>query len=128
MSRLVIGACLSLTGRYSRFGRQAADGLKAWRALMGDDVEVRVEDDGSDPERIAPDLRQLATECDLLLGPYSTQLMREAGRAIAELDVVASQRFPGSQPVGRLPSKTAISAGQRQTRTNDRPAHRIATS
>jgi hypothetical protein len=86
VSRLVVGACLSLTGRYGRFGRQAADGLKAWRALRGDDVEVRVEDDGSDPERIAPGLRQLARECDLLLGPYSTQLMREAGRVIVELD------------------------------------------
>jgi ABC-type branched-subunit amino acid transport system substrate-binding protein len=86
VSRLVVGACLSLTGRYSRFGRQAADGLKAWRSLTGDDVEVRVEDDCSDPERIAPGLRQLATECDLLLGPYSTQLMREAGRVIVELD------------------------------------------
>jgi ABC-type branched-subunit amino acid transport system substrate-binding protein len=86
VSRLVVGACLSLTGRYNRFGRQAADGLKVWRALRDDDVEVRVEDDGSDPERIAPGLRQLATECDLLLGPYSTQLMREAGRVIAELD------------------------------------------
>jgi hypothetical protein len=86
VSQLIVGACLSLTGRYGRFGRQAADGLKAWRALRGDDVEVRVEDDGSDPERIAPGLRQLATECDLLLGPYSTQLMREASRAMAALD------------------------------------------
>jgi ABC-type branched-subunit amino acid transport system substrate-binding protein len=86
VSRLVVGVCLSLTGRYSRFGRQAADGLEAWRALTGYAVEVRVEDDRSDPARIAPGLRQLATECDLLLGPYSTQLMREAGRVIVELD------------------------------------------
>jgi ABC-type branched-subunit amino acid transport system substrate-binding protein len=86
VSRLVIGACLSLTGRYGRFGKQAAHGLKAWRALRGDDVEVRVEDDGSDPERIAPGLRQLATECDLVLGPYSTELMREAARVMVELD------------------------------------------
>jgi ABC-type branched-subunit amino acid transport system substrate-binding protein len=86
MSRLVVGACLSLTGRYGRFGRQAAHGLKAWQALRGDDVKVRVADDGGEPDRIAAGLRQLAVECDLLLGPYSTQLMHEAGRVIAELD------------------------------------------
>jgi ABC-type branched-subunit amino acid transport system substrate-binding protein len=86
VSRLVLGACLSLTGRYGRFGRQAADGLRAWQALRGDDVELRVEDDRSDPDRIAAGLGRLAAECDLLLGPYSTQLVREAGRVIAELD------------------------------------------
>jgi ABC-type branched-subunit amino acid transport system substrate-binding protein len=86
VSRLVVGACLSLTGRFGRFGRQAADGLRAWQALTGNDIEVRVEDDRSDPDRIAEGLGQLAVECDLLLGPYSTQLMREAGRVIAELD------------------------------------------
>jgi ABC-type branched-subunit amino acid transport system substrate-binding protein len=86
VSRLVVGACLSLSGRYGRFGRQAADGLRAWQALIGDGVDLRVEDDRSDPDRIAAGLAQLAEECDLLLGPYSTQLMREAGRVIAELD------------------------------------------
>jgi ABC-type branched-subunit amino acid transport system substrate-binding protein len=86
VSRLVVGACLSLTGRYGRFGRQAADGLRAWQALTGEDVEVRVVDDRSDPDRIAAGLGKLAVACDLLLGPYSTQLMREAGRVIAELD------------------------------------------
>jgi hypothetical protein len=86
VSRLVVGGCLSLSGRYGRFGRQAADGLRAWQALRSDDVELRIEDDHSDPDRIAPGLRQLAMQCDLLLGPYSTQLMREAGRVIAEFD------------------------------------------
>jgi ABC-type branched-subunit amino acid transport system substrate-binding protein len=86
VSRLVIGACLSLTGRYSRFGRQAADGLRAWQALRRHDVELRIEDDRSDPDRIVAGLRQLASDCELLLGPYSTQLMRGAGRVIAELD------------------------------------------
>jgi hypothetical protein len=86
VSRPVVGACLSLTGRYGRFGRQAAYGLRAWEALRGDDVELRVEDDRSDPESIAAGLGRLAVECDLLLGPYSTQLVREAGRVIAELE------------------------------------------
>ncbi|MGQ0777698.1 MAG: ABC transporter substrate-binding protein [Pseudonocardiales bacterium] len=82
---LRVGACLSLTGRYSRFGRQATDGLEAWRGLDGD-VELVVEDDGSDPARVEPCLRAAASRCDLLLGPYSTQLMRAASRVAPDLD------------------------------------------
>jgi ABC-type branched-subunit amino acid transport system substrate-binding protein len=86
MTRVRLGACLSLSGRYGRFGRQAADGLKVWQSLAGEGVELRVEDDGSDPDRVAGALARLAGGCDLLLGPYSTQLMREAGRAMADVD------------------------------------------
>jgi branched-chain amino acid transport system substrate-binding protein len=85
MTALRLGACLSLSGRYARFGRQAANGLKAWQSLVGDRVELRVEDDGSDPNRVAGALAGVAAGCELLLGPYSTQLMREAGRAMADV-------------------------------------------
>jgi ABC-type branched-subunit amino acid transport system substrate-binding protein len=88
MTRLRLGACLSLSGRYARFGRQAADGLKAWHGLAGERVELQVEDDGSDPRRVAGALARVASRCELLLGPYSTQLMREAGRAMADLDAL----------------------------------------
>ena len=88
MRRLRLGACLSLTGRYARFGRQAANGLKAWQALDGPEVELRLEDDGSDPERLARVLPSVAAECELLLGPYSTQLMRQAGMSMADIDAV----------------------------------------
>ena len=81
---LRIGACLSLTGRYARFGRQAALGLRAWRSLAGD-VELRLEDDRSDPAVISSGVQDLAIGCDLVLGPYSTQLARAAGRSMAEL-------------------------------------------
>ena len=40
MTRLRLGACLSLTGRYGRFGRQAAHGLMAWQRLAGDGRRV----------------------------------------------------------------------------------------
>ena len=80
MTRLRVGACLSLTGRYGRFGRQAAHGLMAWQRLTDADVEFEIEDDGSDPEQFAARFGRVASRCDLLLGPYSTQLMREAGR------------------------------------------------
>jgi ABC-type branched-subunit amino acid transport system substrate-binding protein len=86
--RLRLGACLSLSGRYARFGRQAATGLKAWQSLTDHQVGLELEDDGSDPDRLMAVLAQLAPRCDLLLGPYSTQLMRAAGRVMAGLDTV----------------------------------------
>ena len=43
-----LGACLSLTGRYGRFGRQAAHGLRVWQQFAGQDVELQLEDDASD--------------------------------------------------------------------------------
>ena len=80
-----MGACLSLTGPYSRFGTQAAHGLEAWQYLDGQ-AEVIVEDDGSDPARLVDCLARVARRCDLLLGPYSTRLMRAAASVIPELD------------------------------------------
>jgi ABC-type branched-subunit amino acid transport system substrate-binding protein len=88
VTRLRLGACLSLTGRYGRFGRQAAHGLRAWQQPDGDGVEVEIEDDGSDPEAFAARFRRMASHCDVLLGPYSTQLMREAGEAMPEIDAL----------------------------------------
>ncbi|MEV4169251.1 ABC transporter substrate-binding protein [Nonomuraea sp. NPDC049709] len=83
--RLRVGVPLSLSGRHARFGRQAALGLEVWGAL-GVSVDVLVEDDRSDPDVLEGAVRRLAGRCDLLLGPYSTQLMRRAGRVAAELD------------------------------------------
>lgn len=88
MTRLRLGACLSLTGRFGRFGRQAANGLLAWQRLAGDEVELEIEDDGSDPDRFAAGFPGVAARADLLLGPYSTQLMRRAAEAMSETDGV----------------------------------------
>ena len=81
--RLRIGACLSLTGRFAQFGRQAALGLEAWRSLDGA-ADVIVEDDQSDRRTLEALLPGLAARCDILLGPYSTILMRAAGRIAAD--------------------------------------------
>lgn len=81
--RLRVGACLSLSGKYARFGIQAARGLKIWQALDGA-ADLVLEDDRSDPRRLETAIRQVASRCDVLLGPYSTQLMRVAGRVAAE--------------------------------------------
>lgn len=88
MRRLRLGACLSLTGRYGRFGRQAANGLMAWQRLAGDGVVVEIEDDESDPESFGGRLARVAARCDLLLGPYSTELMRAAADALDDIDGV----------------------------------------
>ena len=81
--RLRIGACLSLTGRFAQFGRQAALGLRAWQALDGA-ADVIVEDDRSDRQTLEAVLPGIAGRCDILLGPYSTILMRAAGRIAAD--------------------------------------------
>src|SRR5260370_3810254 len=81
--RLRIGACLSLSGRFAQFGRQAAQGLETWRFLDGT-AEILVEDDCSDRRTLEMVLPSVAARCDILLGPYSTQLMRAASRMAAD--------------------------------------------
>ena len=81
--QLRIGACLSLSGMFAQFGRQAARGLEAWRSLDGG-ADVLVEDDRSDRRTLEAVLPGVAARCDILLGPYSTQLMRVAGRIAVE--------------------------------------------
>jgi ABC-type branched-subunit amino acid transport system substrate-binding protein len=82
-----MGACLSLSGRHARFGRQARLGLEIWRS-WDETTELIIEDDRSDPDALQTALRQLSTRCDILLGPYSTHLMRRAGEVAAELDLL----------------------------------------
>jgi branched-chain amino acid transport system substrate-binding protein len=54
--------------------------------LIEEEIELCVQDDRSDPDRVAGELGRIAGRCELLLGPYSTQLMRAAGHAMEELD------------------------------------------
>jgi len=76
------GACLSLSGRFAAFGRQAADGLRLWADQDG--VDLTVLDDESDVKVLKQRLPGLAAEVDLLFGPYSTVLMRAAMEIAAE--------------------------------------------
>jgi branched-chain amino acid transport system substrate-binding protein len=75
--RIRLGACLSLSGRYARFGTQAARALDTWRALDGQ-ADLVIEDDESDPQVLGRTLRRVADAVDVLLSPYSTQLVRAA--------------------------------------------------
>ena len=59
--------------------------MAQWRSLTGA-ADLIIEDDGSDRERFAAALPDVASRCDLLLGPYSTVLMRAAGTMAAEND------------------------------------------
>jgi hypothetical protein len=81
-ARLRIGACLSLSGRFARFGRQAGLGLESWQSLTGD-VDLFVHDDQSDPAALKAALPGVAARCDLLIGPYSTVLSRAAASVTA---------------------------------------------
>lgn len=83
--RLRVGACLSLSGQFSRFGRQAARALEVWTSLDGA-AEVVIEDDRSDVGHLKAVLLGVAERSDLLLGPYSTMLMRVAGDIAAAAD------------------------------------------
>ena len=83
-ARLRLGACLSLSGRFARFGRQAALGLETWQSLTGD-VDLLIDDDRSDPDALTAALPGLAARSDLLLGPYSTVLTRAAAGVAADI-------------------------------------------
>jgi len=75
--RIRVGACLSLSGRYARFGSQAARALDVWRTLDGH-ADLLIEDDQSDPLVLRRTLPRVADASDVLLSPYSTQLVRDA--------------------------------------------------
>ena len=53
MTRLRLGACLSLTGRFGRFGRQAATGSRSGSSSPASTWSFEIEDDGSDPAAFA---------------------------------------------------------------------------
>jgi len=84
-ARLRLGACLSLSGRFAQFGNQAANALKIWRELDGA-ADVVIEDDRSDPESVEDAINRVAARCDVLLGPYSTQLVHRAAHLAQESD------------------------------------------
>lgn len=73
-------AALSLTGRYAIQGAQAAGGLRAWADGRG--VDLRVEDDRSDPARTGRLYRGLRDRADLLFGPYGSGPARAAAREL----------------------------------------------
>jgi ABC-type branched-subunit amino acid transport system substrate-binding protein len=103
-----VGAFLTLSGPFARFGRQAAGGLQAWSSITGG-VDLVIQDDRGEPERVEAGLADLAGRCDLLLGPYSTRLTRAAGRAMGGIEAILwNQGGSGDDvqtgPLGRVVS------------------------
>lgn len=91
MAAVRVGACLSLSGRYARFGSQAGEALRVWQGMAdgtGTDVEVIVEDDRSSADVLRGLLPEVAARCDVLLGPYSTGLTRAAAQVAADRDLL----------------------------------------
>src|SRR5207248_11488173 len=80
--RIRLGACLSLTGRFARFGRQAAAALHTWQHMDGT-IDLVIEDDKSDPRVVERLLPRVAKSSDVLLGPYATNLTRAASNIAA---------------------------------------------
>ena len=89
---LLVGAALSLTGSYERFGKNMRQAYELWAeqtnsrgGLLNRQVELRVYDDQSEPETGARLYEKLINEdkVDLLLGPYSTAVTL-ATRTVAE--------------------------------------------
>jgi ABC-type branched-subunit amino acid transport system substrate-binding protein len=78
-----MGAALSLSGPYQRFGTQAARALRLWAEWDAGVVLDVVDDEGSQA-RAATAVHGLARRADLLLGPYSTVLASAAARAVRE--------------------------------------------
>ncbi|MEZ0284638.1 MAG: hypothetical protein ACAH79_05315, partial [Thermoleophilia bacterium] len=74
-------AALALSGRYAAMGSQAAMGLRAWADDRG--VELRIEDDRSEPAESARLLGSLATGADLVFGPYGSGPARAVARELA---------------------------------------------
>jgi hypothetical protein len=52
--------------------------------MLAGGAALVIEDDESSPRRLAAVLPRVAERCDVLLGPYSTQLTRVAGRIAAD--------------------------------------------
>ena len=90
-AKLTIGLTLSLSGRYSAMGRQAAAALEIFAAdqnaaggiqIGGERREVAIQclDDRSSPKLCAELYRSLCYEnrADLIFGPYSSELTRAA--------------------------------------------------
>ncbi|MDF5752876.1 hypothetical protein [Spongiactinospora sp. TRM90649] len=82
-ARVRVGVCLSLSGRYAGFGRQAGEALAAWSSL-DPSVELVVEDDRGEARILEALLPNVLARCDLVLGPYATGLTRAAARVAAD--------------------------------------------
>jgi branched-chain amino acid transport system substrate-binding protein len=116
--RLLLGAPLSLTGRYALMGRLAAAGL--WQAvgdvrgLGGVPIgaerlvpDLAVVDDESTREGVRRALEDLA-DADVLFGPYGSDLVEEAAGVAAERKRVLWNHGGSADEVQGLPGVVSV--------------------
>jgi branched-chain amino acid transport system substrate-binding protein len=103
---LRIGISLSLTGDFTDPGAAAKRGYELWAetvngkgGLLGRQVQLKIVDDGSDPDRAAAVYEELITKdrVDLVLGPYSSKL------TIPSSVVAAKHNYAFVEPAGGSP-------------------------
>ena len=71
---LTAALTLSLTGRYRRQGNEAAAGIRLW--ADAESVQLTLVDDGGVAEAAVEAYTSLLGKVDLLIGPYSSGLVR----------------------------------------------------
>ena len=107
-SPLRIGISLSLTGNFADPGSAAKRGYELWAetvngkgGLLGRKVELKIVDDGSDPDRAAAIYEDLITKdrVDLVLGPYSSKLTIPSSQVAAKHDYAFIEPAGGSPKV-----------------------------
>ncbi|MDT5036959.1 MAG: branched-chain amino acid transport system substrate-binding protein [Micromonosporaceae bacterium] len=105
-SRLTVGISLSLTGGFADPGRAAKRGYDLWAdtvnandGVLGRKIQLKVLDDGSEPERAVANYETLiGTEhVDLVLGPFSSKL------TIPSSQVAAKHGYAFIEPAGGSP-------------------------
>jgi branched-chain amino acid transport system substrate-binding protein len=103
---LRIGISLSLTGDFADGANAAKRGYELWAetvngkgGVLGRKVELKIIDDGSDPDRAAAAYEELITKTkvDLVLGPYSSKL------TIPSSQVAAKHGYAFIEPAGGSP-------------------------
>ena len=117
-ARLVVGAPLSLTGRYGFLGRLAAAGLRQVvqdaRTIggirMGEErlvPELHVVDDGGTRAGVRGALEKVA-DAGLLVGPYGSDLVDEAARWATEHGRVLWNHGGSADEVERVPGVVSV--------------------
>ena len=103
---IVIGISLPLTGDFADPGVGVQQGYETWAAdvnasggMLGRQVELRILDDGSDPDRAVADYERLITqdEVDLVFGPFSSRLVIPTS-AVAEREGYLFLEPAGASP------------------------------
>ena len=103
---IIIGASLPLSGRFEGPGTATREGYEVWAdmvnesgGLLGRQVELKIVDNGSDPDIATADYEKLITvdEVDLVVGPFTSFLV------IPTSKVASDHGYAFVEPAGGAP-------------------------